>query len=179
MIQLRRITSAEDCSFAPLMELYTEAFPPEERRNPDQLAHLLLNQDCMHFNAVELDGELAGLFVYWEFPDFYYLEHLAVFSAMRNHKIGQQVLDFARDNLKGIRLLEVEPAEEEMAIRRINYYVRNGYMVLDREYVQPSYDGVRASIPLWIMGNVKYDRAEELARHIATIKEEVYHKPRK
>ena len=32
----------------------------------------------MHFNAIETDGVLAGLFIYWDMRDFYYLEHLAV-----------------------------------------------------------------------------------------------------
>lgn len=178
MIKLRRITSPEDADFKKLAELYTEAFPPEERRNIPQLEKLLQQQPDMYYNAIECDGQLAGLFVYWNFQDFWYLEHLAVYADMRNKKIGQQVLDFVRDNLPGSRLLEVEPAEEEMAVRRIGYYQRNGYKILDREYVQPSYDGIRPSLPLWIMGNEEYTDKALLAAHISTIKEQVYFQPR-
>ena len=60
----------------------------------------------MYFNAIECDGELSGMFVYWDIGDFYYLEHLAVFPEMRNKKIGQQVLDYVAEHLKGVRLLE-------------------------------------------------------------------------
>lgn len=178
MIKLRRIISSEDADFKKLIALYTEAFPPEERRDISQLERLLLQRPAMFFNAVECDGLLSGLFVYWNFGDFWYLEHLAVYPDMRNKKIGQQILDFACENLSGIRLLEVEPAEEEMAIRRVNYYQRNGYKILSKEYVQPSYDGVNSPVPLWIMGNCEYSDKSLLGKHIDTIKEEVYHKPR-
>lgn len=126
----------------------------------------------MYFNAVECDGELSGLFVYWNLGDFYYLEHLAVYPAMRNKKIGQQVLDFVDRHLKGLRLLEVEPATDEMTTRRVNYYRRNGYEVLDKTYIQPSYHGAGDACSLWIMGN---ETTPRLAEFIGRIKQEVYH----
>lgn len=92
MVNLRRITSAEDKDFKKLAELYIEAFPPEERREISQLERLLKSRDEMFYNAVECDGKLAGLFVYWNFGDFWYLEHLAVYADMRNHKIGSKSL---------------------------------------------------------------------------------------
>ena len=121
MISLRKITDAEDKDFQKLMELYQEAFPEEERRDLAQLGAMLQAEQRMSFNAVECDGSLAGLFVYWDFGTFYYLEHLAVYPDMRNKKIGQQVLDWIKGNLQGLRLLEVERAETEMAIRRVHY----------------------------------------------------------
>lgn len=178
MISLRRITSAGDQDFKKLVELYTEAFPPEERRDISQLERLLQSQPEMYYNAVECDGKLAGLFVFWNFGDFWYLEHLAVYADMRNHKIGQQILDLAKERLTGIRLLEVEPADHEMAVRRINYYRRNGYKILEKDYVQPSYDGVRSALPLWIMGNEEYTDVAVLQKHIGIIKEKVYYAPR-
>lgn len=177
MLILKRITSPEDALLSCLEELYKEAFPPEERREIDQLRFLIAAQPEMFFNAVECDGELAGLFVYWKFHDFYYLEHLAVFASMRNKKIGQQTLDWVEDHLKGIRLLEVEPAVENIAVRRVNYYQRNGYKILDKEYRQPSYDGAPESWPLWIMGNQEYDDRSLLNKHIEQIKEQAYYKP--
>ena len=139
MVTLKRITQAEDEAFRKLTALYTEAFPVEERREIGQLGELLHTEPAMYFNAVECDGQLAGLFVYWDFGSFYYLEHLAVFAEMRNKKIGQQILDWVKEQLQGVRLLEVEPAETEMATRRIHYYERNGYRILDRNYLQPPY----------------------------------------
>lgn len=175
MIAITQITDVEDSTFLKLTALYQEAFPEEERRDIAQLKELLQAEPAMYFNAVHCDGELAGLFVYWDFGNFYYLEHLAVFAEMRNKKIGQKILDWTREHLQGVRILEVEPAETEMATRRINYYRRNGYLILDKTYHQPSYRSGGEEFPLWIMGNQAED-PETLKQQIQTIKEKVYYR---
>lgn len=176
MITLTRITQPSDPLLGRLMPLYTEAFPPEERRQAAQLEKLLHTEQAMFFNAVECEGKLAGLFVYWNFGSFYYLEHLAVFAEMRNKNIGQQILDWAKEHLNGVRLLEVEPAEDEMTTRRVNYYQRNGYMILDQSYIQPAYDGKGEACPLWIMGNRQPEEACLLKEQIGIIKNRVYYR---
>lgn len=176
MVTLERITDSANKTFQKLTTLYVEAFPPEERRQLGQLSELLKNETDMYFNAVECEGELAGLFVYWNFGSFYYLEHLAVFAEMRNKKIGQQILDWVKENLQGVRLLEVEPAETEIAVRRINYYRRNGYCILDESYMQPPYDSEGEEFPLWIMGNETGQDRKVLQKQIQTIKEKVYYR---
>lgn len=176
MLVLRRIITPEDIAFHKLVALYTEAFPVEERRDISQLEELICTEPAMYFNVVECDGELAGLFVYWDFGTFFYLEHLAVFAGMRNKKIGQQVLDWVKEHLKGVRLLEVEPAETEMATRRINYYQRNGYLILDKTYMQPPYTAGKEDFPLWVMGNEAGLSVEVLEQQIRMIKDKVYYR---
>ncbi len=121
-MNLRRITQAGDPDFKALTALYTEAFPPEERRETAQLERMLEEEPRMHFHVVEIGGKRAGLFVYWDFGTFYYLEHLAVYAEMRNQKIGQQVLDWMREHLDGLRLLEAEPAKSPHG----GYAIMNG-----------------------------------------------------
>lgn len=174
MIKLIRITSADDKYLARLIPLYEESFPQEERRGIGQLKLMIETFPPMFFNAIECDGELSGLFVYWDMGDFFYLEHLAVFPEMRNKKIGQQVLDYVSTQLHGLRLLEVEPTEDEMTTRRVNYYRRNGYEVLDKSYIQPDYHERKDACSLWIMGN---ESSPCLPEFLERIKEEVYIKP--
>lgn len=176
MVVLERIRSEKEFAFQKLSELYVEAFPPEERREIEQLKELLETEPAMYFNAVVCEGELAGLFVYWDFDTFYYLEHLAVFAEMRNKKIGQQILDWVNEHLKGVRLLEVEPDDTEIAGRRINYYQRNGYRILDKTYLQPAYRPGGEAFPLWIMGNEAEQTQEVLNDQIQVIKNRVYYR---
>ena len=172
MMQLIRITDSDDAFLKRLISLYEESFPLEERRPVEQLKRLIKSADSMHFNAVVLDGELCGLFVFWDFETFYYLEHFAIYPHLRNKKIGQQVLDYVAKNLSGLRLLEVEPAiDDEIAIRRVEYYRRNGYKVLEKEYIQPSYHKREDACPVWIMGN---ENSDFLPQYIERIKDEVY-----
>lgn len=178
MVELERLKSGKEDVFQKLMELYTEAFPLEERREIVQLEEMLEAEPAMCFHAVRCDGELAGLVVYWDFGMFYYLEHLAVFAGMRNKKIGQQILEWIGGHLKGVWILEVEPepGETEMASRRIRYYERNGFRILDKNYLQPSYRPGGEEFPLWIMGNEPGQTQQELDRQIQVIKDRVYYR---
>lgn len=47
--------------------------------------------------------------------------------------------------------LEVEPPENEIAKRRINFYRRNGYFLNEYSYIQPSLSLGRKQVPLMIM----------------------------
>lgn len=176
MVKLKRITDAKDSDFVKLMVLYTEAFPLEERRDVQQLGEMLAEEPRMSFNAVECDGELSALLVYWDFSTFYYLEHLAVYAEMRNKKIGQQTLDWMREHLEGQRILEAEPADTEIAKRRIRYYERNGYKVLYKDYQQPSYRPDGEGCPLWVMGACEDARLSEKLQQII---EAVYYRGRR
>ena len=84
------------------------------------------------------------------------------------------IRDSVETSLPGIRLLEVEPAEDELTTRRVAFYRRNGYRIVDRSYVQPSYENFGDAAPLWIMGN---DTPERLPEFIERIKKEVYRDP--
>lgn len=172
MITLTRITDADNPILAELLPIYIEAFPPRERRNEEQLKRLINESSNMHFNVVLLEGKTAGLFVYWDMSDFFFLEHLAISANMRNHKTGQHVLNWIAENLNELRLMEVEPiTSDEFAPRRIAYYKRNSYKILDKSYQQPSYSDRNMHYPMWIMGN---HETAELTKYLEEIITEVY-----
>lgn len=176
MIQLRRITQENDPDLSRLMDLYILSFPEEERRDEKQLFRMIETVSEMSFNAVEENGELCGLSVFWDLGEFYYMEHLAVFPEMRNRKIGQQILDYWKNHLPKLQILEAEPAVEAMAVRRIGFYERNGFQVIYKDYVQPSYRKEEDSCPLWILGTGPHPDIQECIR---LIKEKVYKEPLK
>lgn len=127
--------------FSELLELYIDAFPPEERRPVDKMPPA---DPAFNFYAV---GD-AGLLTAWEFPDFTYVEHFAVYPHMRGSGIGSEALAA----LNGTVVLEVEPPETgEMARRRIAFYERNGFRLLDVDYLQPPYSPGLPSVPLRLM----------------------------
>jgi hypothetical protein len=170
-MELTRILHADDKLLKQLLPLYIEAFPPLERRSLDQLVWMIENQPEMYFNAVEIDHKLSGFFIYWDMGEFYFLEHLAVYAHLRNKKAGLQIIHYMAAHLDGLRLLETEPATDEVSIRRVKYYERNGYKIVDKNYVQPSYDRDEETHHLWIMGNRD---SEHLPEFIEKIKTDVY-----
>lgn len=155
MVELTRITDWNCKEFESLWNLYVFSFPIEERRDEEQLKDMIVNEKRMCFNKVEHEGKLAGLFVYWNLGDFYYMEHLAIFPEMRNAKIGSKVLDWVEEHLHGLRIFEVEPAETEITTRRVGFYKRHDYEIYEKTYNQPSYRPGGEGCPLWIMCNLE------------------------
>lgn len=174
MIQLDKITTTQDERIDSLFTLYAEAFPEIERRDLAQLKKLMQSQSDMNTYAILDQEECVGLLITWDLDSFHYIEHFAVFPPMRNKKIGQQLLTLYKSMVKQPILLEVEPAEDEMAARRIGFYERNGFTVVEKEYRQLPYRKGEKSFQLWILSSEIYCNADILREHIYTIKERVY-----
>ncbi|MGM9865461.1 MAG: GNAT family N-acetyltransferase, partial [Muribaculaceae bacterium] len=111
-----------------------------------------------------------GLVTVWEFDGFSYVEHFAVQPGLRGAGVGSWVLSQLREPV----ILEVEPAgSTPEAERRIRFYERNGFRVLDVQYVQPPYSPELPELELKLMlrGDI-----EDIDAVIKTIHKNVYNK---
>src|SRR5574344_1935603 len=190
IISFEKIENVNDADFLSLYDLYVMSFPAKERRNRDDLCRLIVDSKMMNFDKIyvyeEVDGEksatcgaektLSGLMVYWNFVDFCYFEHLAIFPEYRNCGIGGKVLSNINSKFDIPVVFEVEPPDTEIAVRRIEYYKRNGFKVLDTNYIQSPYSGKpEDAIALWIMGNnISEDELKKMD-FISAIRKYVYH----
>ena len=198
-MELFRITPGTIHLLGRLFPLYEEAFPEAERRTRGQLARMVARTGQMNFTAILMDpGSLeghgadgappgtggtfrgkavCGLFSYWDFGSFLYLEHLATFPGLRNRHIGGKALSHVGRRYPVPQLLEVEPPTGGMASRRVAYYGRNGFRVLERDYRQPPYSrtpGGKDGIPMWIMGR---GTEGDIGEKIETIRKKAYIEP--
>ncbi len=131
--------------------LLHESFPEVERRDDEDQRR---NADTNPLFTCYLitDDELPiGLITAWNLGDFYYLEHLATSPAVRNKGYGRQVMEYIKQLLPGIIVLEVERPEDEMSIRRIGFYQRCGFSLCEKDYFQPSYRKGGEGLPLYLM----------------------------
>ncbi len=165
-----------DPGWEEILRLYESAFPKNERRDPEVARQMAAQRPEMEFGRVRAvpGGALAGLVVLWRFGDFTYLEHLAVEASLRGGGTGRWILDWLNRTTCGFCLLEVEPeGATPMAARRIAYYRRNGYEILDRDYLQFPYREGDAPLPLWLMG--KGDcTPEQLRERVACLRRHLF-----
>lgn len=148
MIQLRLIDAAD---IRPAESLYIASFPPEERRPWPQIADTASEP---RLYGVYVGGDVfAGIITVWNFGAFAYVEHFAIDPSKRGGGIGAQALDELRRILQLPIVLEVEPLDhpDPMAPRRIAFYQRCGFTLLDYPYVQPPYAPGLPSVPLCLM----------------------------
>jgi len=148
MIQLRPLDKAD----MPTAEsLYTQSFPPEERRPWLQIADTASMP--LLYGIYVGDTTFAGIITVWNFDKYAYVEHFAVDPSSRGGGIGAKALSALRRKLGIPVVLEVEPPEhpDPMAPRRIAFYQRCGFTLLDYPYIQPSYAPGLPSVPLCLM----------------------------
>ena len=171
-MRLRRITHNSDSELRQLIALQRETFPEYPKHTEESWIDFVDNYTAMSFNAVYENDELAGLFIYWDLENSYYIHFIAVFPEMRNRKIGQQIMDWVAVNMNNPVFLESEVPYDEITTRRLNFYKRNGFIELanDPEILSAERDGEEH--PLGLMGT---QQVENLDRHLIKIKETVYY----
>lgn len=134
-------------------ELYLAAFPPEERRPWPQIA----DTETMPrlWGLYNNEGMFAGFITVWTFERYAYVEHFAVSASQRGSGIGAAAMSALKQALGIPVVLEVEPPThpDPMAPRRIAFYERCGFTLLDYDYVQPPYSAGLPSVPLRLMSS--------------------------
>lgn len=136
-----RIPSPSHPLYADAMALYGISFPAhEQRETPSQTA--ILTHPDYHFTAI-LDGShFVGDMLYWETPDFRYIEHFCILPALRGQRYGSRALSMLPCDRPVI--LEIDPPVDEIAIRRKGFYERCGFTANPYPHVHPAYHkGIR------------------------------------
>lgn len=140
------------------IELYKEAFPPEERR---QWAD---GQDLRQFMAFHpkmkvkikktaANPHVEGFVIYWQLtPTVRYVEHLATASELRGQGLGAALMRTLLNEADQHLILEVEPPTDTLTMRRIGFYNRLGLVLHDKlHYKQPPYAPTLPEVRLCIM----------------------------
>ncbi len=164
------------------LDLYIFSFPDNERREwnstIDVDSFCRLNQRYFYIMDIFVDDNFAGFVSYWDFDDFIYVEHIAISHLSRNKGIGSSILKFLISKINDNIILEVEPPIDDISIKRIKFYNRIGFSVVNNiNYIQPAYSDKRQPIALLIMthGNIQIS---DISDHkLRLIKRFVYNIP--
>lgn len=159
------ISTKNDSRIHLIFNAYCNAFPADERRDATQFQHLF-EEEKAKIIAIEREANIVGYLILWELNHFCFLEHFEIFPSYRNRKLGSQVLTSLKQHYPTI-VLESEPAHlDDTARQRIAFYERNGFSVLNSEYIQPAYDPSKNAINLWLMGNFSAENIEAIVEDI-------------
>lgn len=166
MIWLEELQTRKKIS--KIFNRYEQTFPENERRNKDQFLSLAENPNAFIF-LIKNENQTIGYVVIWEISDMFFLEHFEVFEEFRNMKFGEKVLEVLKEKFGKI-ILESEPETlGETAKRRIGFYERNGFVIIKKNYLQPSYGEGKNSLNLYLMVNFVPENLEILINEVYKI----------
>lgn len=136
--------------FDKVYKIMEKSFPTDEYR-PFKEQKALLGKDEYKIYTWENDGQIKAFIALWEFANLVYIEHFAVSPSYRNSGIGSDILSEVTSSRKKLVCLEVELPNEDISIRRVGFYERNGFYLNNYSYMQPAISKGRRPVPLRIM----------------------------
>lgn len=166
MLEFNLITSFSSVIY----EAYCNAFPEDERRDKEQF-ELLFKNPKVKVLSIQQENKEKGYMIVWLLSEFLFLEHFEIFPECRGQKIGSSILSKLVASFPKI-ILESEPYFlNEISARRIDFYQRNGFSIVDRDYEQPAYSKVKTNLKLFLMANWTVTDVLKIKKEIYT---EVY-----
>ncbi len=164
------VVKLNEDDFEEVYEIMKEAFPKDEHRKKENQRKLLEKQEYKLI-GVRKENVVVAFIAFWDLKNFIFIEHFAVKEQYRNRKLGGNLLKaFLEIKDKDI-ILETELPEDDLKIRRINFYKKHGFNMNKYEYIQPSYEKEQKSLELKIMS---YPRLIEKETFINELYEHVY-----
>lgn len=135
-----------------IFQTYTISFPADERRNDDDFWQLFQHKNT-EILGIYNNQCLVGYFIIWHLSCFVFVEHFEIFEAFRKGGLGTKALQMLAQKHPHL-IIETEPEHlNEIAKSRVKFYQRNGFSILKKDYIQPSYGKGKSAINLWLIGN--------------------------
>ncbi len=149
-MEIKKIESVEDKIFGEAWKIYRESFPEDEQRELESQKKIF-GKAGHSFCAAYAGTELCGLLETWDFPEFAFIEHIAIREDLRCRGLGTQLLSNFAKNCGKMALLETDRPETEIARRRIRFYEKIGFQLNRHDYVQPPYSPRKKPVKMYLM----------------------------
>lgn len=154
----QRVYNSNHLFFDNFWMVYNESFPKEEKRNFLQQQEIFLKQEYT-LNIYIEENTLKGFLAYWTFPNFIFVEHLAIARDGQGQGLGKSILqDFIKVQQIPV-ILEIEHPLDEISIRRLQFYQRLGFIENEYEHFQPPFNKNDQPLSLRILS--LYERISE------------------
>lgn len=164
----------DDRDFDKVFSIMMASFPESERRTYGGQRELLADPHYRLITEMDENNNIIAFLAAWEFPQFRFVEHIAVDPGIRGGGIGGKLMAaYIGESTQPI-LLEVEPPDTDLAQRRISFYERLGFRLNPFEYVQPPLQKGQPDLPLKIMSYLQTLTDAEFALYKEILYTKVY-----
>ncbi|MDY3318015.1 GNAT family N-acetyltransferase [Riemerella anatipestifer] len=169
-IQIKPVDSNDTTKLQEIYQSYINTFPEDERRD-DTSFWALAKQESSPIREITRGEDSVGYIIVWDLSLCLFVEHFEIYTSFRNQNLGSQVLNYLKNKFPLV-VLESEPENlGELASRRLGFYQRNGFVILDKGYIQPAYSKDKKTLNLYLLGTKS---SNDLSLIVQEIKEWVY-----
>ncbi|MDY3528238.1 GNAT family N-acetyltransferase [Riemerella anatipestifer] len=169
-IQIKPVKSDNIAKLQEIYQSYINTFPKDERRDEADF-WALARKEFSPIREIKRGEDSVGYIIVWDLSLCLFVEHFEIYTSFRNQNLGSQVLDYLKNKFPLV-ILELEPDSlGELASRRLNFYQRNGFVILDKNYIQPAYSKEKMPVNMYLLGT---DTPDDLLLVVERIRDIVY-----
>ncbi|WP_434574658.1 GNAT family N-acetyltransferase [Riemerella anatipestifer] len=167
-VQIKPVGSNDTTKLQEIYQSYINTFPEDERRD-DTSFWALAKQESSPIREITRGEDSIGYIIVWDLSLCLFVEHFEIYTSFRNQNLGSQVLNYLKNKFPLV-ILESEPENlGELASRRLEFYQRNGFVILDKNYIQPAYSKGKVPVNLYLLGTNNSDDLSFLVKEIRDI----------
>jgi len=159
--------------FSEFWDLYNQSFPADERRDLNSQKEIIQDShydiECFYEDRV-----LKGFCAIWTFPEFIFVDHIAVSPLFRGQGIGSEIMNKLITKSKKPIILEVERPDTETAERRIKFYEKLDFKLNHYDYLQPALGKDKSKLSLYLMSHPNSLNSDEYTKAKESIYQAVY-----
>lgn len=172
MLQLIPVKHSADLN-SDFRLIYEEGFPPDERREWNQLKDLLASSDfCL--NRIYHQQKLIGLLSVWNLNSFSFIEHFTIRKTERGKGFGTEAIQQILARVKSPVILEVEGPLTDSARKRIAFYEHLKFSVSTGVYYQPPYSVGKKEVKMVLMSFPEQIQPNDFNKIKSEIHQSVY-----
>lgn len=174
MVQIKEIDPISNYITPNTLEVYNDAFPPDERRNCHDLNTLWHARRELSYNLIYKKNLEAGFLFHWNFDSFVFVEHFAVHANERGNGVGRAAFSQWLAQQNSPVILETEPPTNDISIRRVRFYESFGFTFFPQPYLQPPYRKGFPPVELRLMFRGDSSMIAEFEKFTSILYKEVY-----
>lgn len=138
-------------SFDDVFSLMQKSFPKNEYRTYENQKKLLSNKYYKIIPYFGAENEFLAFAAIWEFDSFTFVEHIAVSEKCRGMGIGSKIMRDIINHSETDIILEIEPPNDEISVKRLGFYEKLGFKSNDYPYLQLPLNKNDKPLPLKIL----------------------------
>ncbi len=136
--------------FENFWDLYNQSFPEDEKRGLE-LQREVMSHPAFRIRHYKSDDLYNGFINTFHFPDFIFVDHMAVTPEKRGAGIGSAIMQELIETAGKPIILEVERPVNDEAVRRVGFYEALGFHLNVFDYIQPPIEEGKKDVPLFLM----------------------------
>jgi GNAT superfamily N-acetyltransferase len=137
-ILLHELNTQDHGNILYFNEVYGYSFPDYEQRTREGRMAVLREASTFHAWVLSFKGKNAGILGGWYIGEWFYIEHFSVDKALRRLGIGKLAMAHINTRFQKV-ILEIDPPEDSVSCKRLEFYKRSGYVTNGIPHVHPSY----------------------------------------